>query len=71
MRAHKQEQGAAMEYAPWHIANSNARQRVRINISSRLLNQAPCTSLPRNKVRQLPRQNPLPAIISGYTHLCL
>ena len=46
------------EYAPWHIANSNDKKRVRLNIITHLLGQVPYKSLPRKKVKLPPRQKP-------------
>jgi len=46
------------EHAPWHIANSNDKKRVRLNIITHLLGQVPYKSLPRKKVKLPPRQKP-------------
>jgi len=46
------------EYAPWHIARSDDKKRVRLNIISHLLGQIPYKSLPRKKVKLPPRQKP-------------
>ena len=46
------------EHAPWHVANSNDKKRVRLNIISHLLSQVPYKSLPRKKVKLPPRQKP-------------
>jgi len=46
------------EHAPWHIANSNDKKRVRLNIISHLLDQVPYQSLPHKKVKLPPRQKP-------------
>jgi polyphosphate kinase 2 len=46
------------EHAPWHVAVSNDKKRVRLNIISHLLGQIPYKSLPRKKVKLPPRQKP-------------
>ena len=46
------------EYAPWHLARSDDKKRVRLNIISHLLGQIPYKSLPRKKVKLPPRQKP-------------
>jgi polyphosphate kinase 2 len=46
------------EHAPWHVANSNDKKRVRLNIITHLLGQIPYKSLPRKKVKLPPRQKP-------------
>jgi len=46
------------EHAPWHVANSNDKKRVRLNIITHLLGQVPYKSLPRKKVKLPPRQKP-------------
>jgi polyphosphate kinase 2 len=46
------------EHAPWHVAKSDDKKRVRLNIISHLLSQVPYKSLPRKKVKLPPRQKP-------------
>jgi len=46
------------EHAPWHLAHSDDKKRVRLNIISHLLAQVPYKSLPRKKVKLPPRQKP-------------
>jgi polyphosphate kinase 2 len=46
------------EHAPWHVANSNDKKRLRLNIITHLLGQIPYKSLPRKKVKLPPRQKP-------------
>jgi len=46
------------EHAPWHIARSNDKKRVRLNIITHLLGQVPYKALPRKKVKLPPRQKP-------------
>jgi polyphosphate kinase 2 len=46
------------EYAPWHLARSDDKKRVRLNIISHLLGQIPYKSLPHKKVKLPPRQKP-------------
>ena len=46
------------EHAPWHVANSNDKKRVRLNIITHLLGQIPYKSLPKKKVKLPPRQKP-------------
>jgi len=46
------------EHAPWHLARSDDKKRVRLNIISHLLGQIPYKSLPRKKVKLPPRQKP-------------
>ena len=46
------------EYAPWHLARSDDKKRVRLNIISHLLGQIPYKSLPNKKVKLPPRQKP-------------
>jgi polyphosphate kinase 2 len=46
------------EHAPWHVAMSNDKKRVRLNIITHLLGQIPYKSLPRKKVKLPPRQKP-------------
>ena len=46
------------EHAPWHVANSNDKKRVRLNIITHLLEQIPYKSLPHKKVKLPPRQKP-------------
>jgi polyphosphate kinase 2 (PPK2 family) len=43
-------------WAPWYVARSEDKQRVRLNIISHLLSRIPYKSLPREKVR-LPKRN--------------
>jgi len=46
------------EHAPWHVAKSNDKKRVRLNIITHLLGQIPYKSLPHKKVKLPPRQKP-------------
>lgn len=46
------------EHAPWHVAISNDKKRVRLNIITHLLGQIPYKTLPRKKVKLPPRQKP-------------
>lgn len=46
------------EHAPWHLARSDDKKRVRLNIISHLLGQIPYKSLPHKKVKLPPRQKP-------------
>ena len=46
------------EHAPWHVANSDDKKRVRLNIITHLLDQIPYKSLPHKKVKLPPRQKP-------------
>ncbi len=46
------------EHAPWNVAVSNDKKRVRLNIITHLLEQIPYKSLPRKKVKLPPRQKP-------------
>ncbi len=46
------------EHAPWHVANSNDKKRVRLNIITHLLEQIPYKSLSHKKVKLPPRQKP-------------
>jgi polyphosphate kinase 2 len=46
------------EHAPWHVAESNDKKRVRLNIITHLLGQIPYKSLPRKKVKLPQRQKP-------------
>ena len=46
------------EHAPWNVAVSNDKKRVRLNIITHLLGQIPYKSLPRKKVKLPPRQKP-------------
>jgi polyphosphate kinase 2 len=46
------------EFAPWHLARSDDKKRVRLNIISHLLGQIPYKSLPNKKVKLPPRQSP-------------
>jgi len=46
------------EHAPWHVAMSNDKKRVRLNIITHFLGQIPYKSLPRTKVKLPPRQKP-------------
>jgi len=46
------------EFAPWHLARSDDKKRVRLNIISHLLGQIPYKSLPHKKVKLPPRQKP-------------
>ena len=46
------------EHAPWHLARSDDKKRVRLNIITHLLGQIPYKSLPRMKVKLPSRQKP-------------
>jgi polyphosphate kinase 2 len=46
------------EHAPWNVARSDDKKRVRLNIISHLLEQIPYKSLPRKKVKLPQRQKP-------------
>jgi polyphosphate kinase 2 len=46
------------EHAPWHVAVSNDKKRVRLNIITHFLGQIPYKSLPHKKVKLPPRQKP-------------
>jgi polyphosphate kinase 2 len=46
------------EHAPWHVAVSNDKKRVRLNIITHLLGKIPYKSLPQKKVKLPPRQKP-------------
>ena len=46
------------EHAPWHVAKSDDKKRVRLNIITHLLDQIPYKSLPQKKVKLPPRQKP-------------
>jgi polyphosphate kinase 2 len=46
------------EFAPWHLARSDDKKRVRLNIISHLLGQIPYKSLPHQKVKLPSRQKP-------------
>jgi len=46
------------EFAPWHLARSDDKKRVRLNIISHLLGQIPYKSLPHKKVKLPSRQKP-------------
>ena len=43
-------------WAPWYVANSNDKQRARLNIISHLLNKIPYKEAPREKVKLPERQ---------------
>jgi polyphosphate kinase 2 len=45
-------------FAPWHVADSNDKRRVRLNIISHLLDQVPYKPLPLEKVKLPRRQEP-------------
>jgi polyphosphate kinase 2 (PPK2 family) len=45
-------------YAPWFVANSEDKKRVRLNIISHLLSQIPYGEPPREKVKLPKRQDP-------------
>jgi len=44
------------EFAPWYVARSEDKKRVRLNIITHLLSQIPCKKLPREKVKLPDRQ---------------
>jgi polyphosphate kinase 2 len=46
------------DYAPWHLARSDDKKRVRLNIITHLLGQIPYKALPAKKVRLPARQKP-------------
>jgi len=46
------------DYAPWHVARSNDKKRVRLNIITHLLGQIPYKALPHKKVKLPARQKP-------------
>lgn len=46
------------EHAPWWVANSNDKRRVRLNIISDLLSRIPYREVPRDKVKLPARQKP-------------
>ncbi|CAG2127168.1 Polyphosphate:ADP phosphotransferase 3 [Cupriavidus yeoncheonensis] len=46
------------EYAPWHVVDSNDKQRARLNVIADLLNRIPYESLPRKEVKLPKRQKP-------------
>jgi polyphosphate kinase 2 len=46
------------DFAPWHLARSDDKKRVRLNIISHLLGQIPYKSLPHKKVKLPSRQKP-------------
>jgi polyphosphate kinase 2 len=45
-------------FAPWHVANSEDKRSVRLNIITHLLGQIPYKALPREKVKLPKRQKP-------------
>jgi hypothetical protein len=44
-------------FAPWFVAKSESKKRVRLNIISHLLTHVPYKELPREKVK-LPKRQP-------------
>jgi polyphosphate kinase 2 len=46
------------EYAPWHVARSDDKKRVRLNIITHLLGQIPYKELPRKEIKLPSRQKP-------------
>lgn len=46
------------DFAPWHVAVSNDKKRVRLNIISHFLSQVPYKELPRKEIKLPPRQKP-------------
>jgi len=46
------------KWAPWHVARSNDKRRVRLNIIRHLLSQIPYKKLPREKIVLPKRQKP-------------
>ena len=50
------------DIAPWFVANSNNKKRVRLNIIRHLLDSVPYQTVPREKIELPKRQKP-----SGYT----
>ena len=47
-----------IEFAPWHVADSNDKKRARLNIISHLLEQIPYESPPREPVVLPAREKP-------------
>ncbi|MBN9434914.1 MAG: polyphosphate kinase 2 [Bosea sp.] len=46
------------EWAPWHVAHSHSKRRVRINIITHLLSQIPYEPLPHQSIKLPKRQKP-------------
>jgi len=46
------------DFAPWYVANSEDKKRVRLNIITHLLSQIPYKKLPREKIKLPDRQKP-------------
>ncbi len=46
------------EWAPWHVARSDDKKRVRLNIISHLLSKIPYGEVPREKIELPKRQKP-------------
>jgi hypothetical protein len=46
------------DLAPWYVANSNDKRRVRLNIVSHLLERIPYKALPKSKIKLPKRQKP-------------
>ncbi len=46
------------DLAPWHVVDSNDKQRARLNVISDLLNRIPYESMPRKEVELPKRQKP-------------
>jgi hypothetical protein len=44
------------DFAPWYVARSEDKKRVRLNIITHLLSQIPYKKLPREKVKLPERQ---------------
>jgi polyphosphate kinase 2 (PPK2 family) len=44
------------KFAPWHVARSEDKKRVRLNIITHLLSQIPYKKLPREKIKLPDRQ---------------
>jgi hypothetical protein len=45
-------------WAPWYVARSEDKQRVRLNIISHLLGRIPYKDVPREKIKLPDRQKP-------------
>jgi polyphosphate kinase 2 len=45
-------------WAPWHVVRSDDKKRARLNVITHLLQQIPCESAPREKVKLPKRQKP-------------
>jgi hypothetical protein len=45
-------------WAPWYVAKSEDKKRVRLNIIAHLLSKVPYENLPREKIKLPDRQKP-------------